>query len=146
MAGVLPTLANKVLGFTDFIKILTTELTTQDPFSPFQTEDFISQITSMQTFQTVSQLSENIKEMQNSNKMGLATSLIGKMVAVTNDNGDMVTGIVQGVDLEGNEIKIVINNQSYSLDKVVAVTVAPSEEANLMQGGVSGQLNGNNNI
>lgn len=142
MAAVIPTLANKVLGFADFIKILTTELTTQDPFSPFQTEDFINQVTSMQTFQTVSELSESIKSMGNVNKMAFASSLIGKMVAVTDDDGNMVAGIVQGIDLEQNEVKIVINNKSYSLERVMAVTGAPQQG----QGGVSDQLNGNNNI
>lgn len=146
MSTVLPTLANKVLGFTDFIKILTTELTTQDPFSPFRTEDFINQVTSMQTFQTVSELSESIKGMRNSSKMGFATSLIGKMVAVTNDNGDMITGIVQGINLEDDEVKIVINNESYSLERVIAVTIAPSIGSTAVQGGVSGQSNENNNI
>lgn len=141
MSAVLPTLANKVLSFGDFIKILTTELVTQDPFAPFQTEDFINQVTSMQTFSTVAQLSENIKSMENSNKLAFATSLIGKMVVVTNSNGDMVTGIVGGVTLEDGEVKIVIDNTAYNLDKILAITIAPTKE-----GGVSDQTNENNNI
>lgn len=141
MSAVLPTLANKVLSFGDFIKILTTELVTQDPFAPFQTEDFINQVTSMQTFSTVAQLSENIKSMENSNKLAFATSLIGKMVVVTNSNGEMVTGIVGGVTLEDGEVKIVIDNTAYNLDKILAITIAPTKE-----GGVSDQTNENNNI
>ncbi len=122
MAGVVPTLASKVLGFQDFIKILTTELTTQDPFAPFQTEDFINQVTSMQTFQTISSLSETLKNFENSSKIGFATSLIGKMVAIKADDGSTISGIVEGIVLEDNQIKIVVNNQLYDLEKVVAVT------------------------
>jgi flagellar basal-body rod modification protein FlgD len=118
----LSAVTDKILGFQDFVKILTTELLTQDPFEPFQSESMINQMTAIQTYESIVNLSKSLQKSDDVAKMTFASSLIGKVVTLIDDDGNIKSGVVNGVILEGDQVKIVVEQKAYGLDKIVAIS------------------------
>lgn len=103
--------ANDAMGKDDFLKLLTTELRNQDPLSPMDNKDFISQ---MAQFSSLEQMNNVAKSMENMNAnmtilfqhslLSQGAALIGKQVAGMDSTGEsLIEGTVEAVKwLEGN--------------------------------------------
>lgn len=103
--------ANDVMGKDDFLKLLTTELRNQDPLSPMDNKDFISQ---MAQFSSLEQMNNVAKSMENMNAnmtilfqhslLSQGAALIGKQVAGMDSSGEtLIEGTVEAVKwLDGN--------------------------------------------
>ncbi len=106
-----------------FLKLLVTQLQYQDPLNPMEDKDFLAQMAQFTT----------LEEMQNMNKtqqMSQAYSLIGKLVAgsVTNSSTlevGMVVGEVEGVIIENGKVYVSVDGMKVELDKIEAITTVP---------------------
>ena len=103
------------LGKDDFLKLLVTQLQTQDPMNPMDDTQFISQMAQFTSL-------EQMKNMNTSVQMTQATSYIGKQVTWDNDQGVEQTGVVKSVRLVNSEPKIIIGDQSIALAKITSVS------------------------
>jgi flagellar basal-body rod modification protein FlgD len=102
---------NQTLGKDDFLKLLTTELRNQDPLSPMDNKDFISQ---MAQFSSLEQANNMAKSMDTLNAsmssifqhslLNQGAALIGKHVSGMESTGEaLIEGIVEAVKwLDGN--------------------------------------------
>jgi len=122
----------KTLGQEDFLKLLLTQLTTQDPLAPKADFDSIAQMAqfsslelnkSMQT--DIAAIQTNIAAMQGDTLMSRrdqeilqANALIGRVVEVGSSNGTLSSGLVEAVVLDAGTPNIVIDGQPHSLDLV----------------------------
>jgi flagellar basal-body rod modification protein FlgD len=103
------------LGKDDFLKLLVTQLQTQDPMNPMDDTQFISQMAQFTSL-------EQMKNMNTSVQMTQATSYIGKQVTWDNDQGVEQTGVVKSVRMVNSEPKIIIGDQSIALAKITSVS------------------------
>ena len=111
-------LPQQTLGQQDFLNLLVTQMQNQDPMNPMSDTDFVAQMAQFSTLSTMDTMQSNMAEQQ-------ANGLIGLTVGVTDQQGNLVTGTVTGVDVVSGSPELVINGQTYGLSQLVAVT-APS--------------------
>ncbi len=80
----------KSLGKDDFLKILVTQLTHQDPTKPMQDQEFIAQMAQFSSLEQMQNISKNISKMTSQSAM----SLVGKFIQGPDSNsGDTISGV-----------------------------------------------------
>lgn len=101
-----------------FLQILVTQLQNQDPLNPVNSEDFVSQMAELTSVEQLTSLNQNISELHAKQDKQTVLNLLDKEVAVKNDNGELVTGMVNGASFdEGAKLKI--DSQYYNVDSIV---------------------------
>jgi len=73
------------LGQSDFLKLMTTQLQNQDPFSPMENGDFIAQMAQFSTVTGIAEMGESLKSLSNQLgefRIATATNLLGHSVLV----------------------------------------------------------------
>lgn len=96
-----PTPRGKGLGADDFMQLLVTQLTNQDPLEPTSNEDLLNQLASIRDIELSTNLSNSLTTLVGSQRYGASASLIGQYVTghVGDDpsNTKAVSGTVVGV-------------------------------------------------
>ena len=107
------------LGKDDFLKLLITQLSNQDPTSPMEDTQFISQMAQFSSLEQMTNMSTSFSKMADFLNSQEAAGTLGKTVEL--DIGDAtVQGIVEGATRGGNP-QIMVNGMYYSMDKIKAI-------------------------
>ena len=88
------------LSSEEFINILVTELTQQDPFKPNDSGAILEQLSSLRNIESQVSLQEQLKAMVDQNAISSASGLIGQQVTGLNSSNQSVSGIVRSVVIE----------------------------------------------
>lgn len=89
------------LSLQDFLQVLTTQLTYQDPLKPLDNQQFMAQIAQFTTLEQTQQMTTNLQSLVLSQAAQQSVGLIGRTVSITTASGPQ-TGVVKGVDLSGS--------------------------------------------
>jgi flagellar basal-body rod modification protein FlgD len=112
-------MASHELGKDDFLKILITQMSNQDPTSPLENTEFIAQMaqfSSLEQMTNMSQSFEKLSVMMHSNE---AASMLGKNVEL--NVGDTTTsGVVEAVT-RGSTPQVQVGGMYYDMDKIKTV-------------------------
>lgn len=84
----------------DFLKVLLTQLTYQDPLKPLDNQQFMAQLAQFTTLQQTQQLNEGVAQLLANQASLQSVGLIGRTVDFTTSSGQ-VTGTVVGLSLSG---------------------------------------------
>ena len=110
---------NDELGQTEFLELMTAQLTYQDPLKPMENGDFLGQMAQFGTVSGISELNNtfsSLSESFQSNQALQASTLVGRRVMVPSSNGYLASGeSLQGsVDLaqSAGKVTITIENQA----------------------------------
>lgn len=95
----------KELGQEDFLALLTTQLSSQDPLKPTENTDFIAQMAQFSSLEGMNQLNKSFSSLSSSlvsNQALQASALVGRTVRVTSDvaNLSLDSGIEGAVTLD----------------------------------------------
>lgn len=102
--------AGEALSKDDFMSILITQLTHQDPTAPMEDKEFIAQMAQFSSLEQMTNLSAEFGKLSQLLSLGQVMGLIGKTVEI--QSGDsIVTGIVQ--EVSGREFPQVLVNGTY---------------------------------
>src|SRR6478752_4870966 len=115
----------KDLDINQFLQLMVSELTHQDPLNPMDNTQLVQQIGELRSIAASDQLTSTLQAVQTQQSLTTASGLIGRQVtALTADNGD-ITGVIQSVSVEVNPddnakrtYKVNINGQSIDLANV----------------------------
>ena len=107
------------LGKDDFLKLLITQLQNQDPTSPMENTEFISQMAQFSSLEQMTNMSTSFAKMAAFINSSEAASTLGKTVEL-NIGDTSVQGIVEGAT-RGDNPQILVNGMYYSMDKIKAV-------------------------
>ncbi|MDR1933509.1 MAG: flagellar hook assembly protein FlgD [Spirochaetales bacterium] len=88
-------IAKDSLDKEDFLKILVTQLTHQDPTQPMEDREFIAQMAQFSSLEQMTNLNREFSRVAGIMAMGQATALIGKMVDID---------VIEGKDTAGRDI------------------------------------------
>jgi len=118
----------EMLSQQDFLKLLVTQMTSQDPLKPTDAQDLLSQMTQFSTLNANTALQTQLAQMQNLNEFSEAGNLLGKQVTLQVSDTATAQGVVTGVDTSGDVPQIIVNGQAYSLAQVLSVANATSAQ------------------
>jgi flagellar basal-body rod modification protein FlgD len=119
--GTAPPVPTQMLSQRDFLKLLVTQMTSQDPLKPTDSQDLLSQMTQFSTLNANNSLQAQLAQMQQLNQYSEAGSLLGKQVTLQLDGSKTAQGVVTAVDTSSNVPQIMVNGQLYSLGQVLSV-------------------------
>lgn len=107
------------LGKDDFLKLLITQLSNQDPTNPMEDTEFISQMAQFSSLEQMTNMSTAFSKMANFINSQEAASTIGRTVEL-NIGDTTAVGVVEGAT-RGDNPQILVNGMYYSMDKINAI-------------------------
>lgn len=81
----------------EFVKIMFTELSNQDPLKPNDSNQMLQQLSSLRSIQSDIELGSKLESIVTQNQLSTAGSLIGKYVSGLTEDGSRVIGEVVAV-------------------------------------------------
>lgn len=107
------------LGKDDFLKLLITQLTNQDPTSPMEDTQFISQMAQFSSLEQMTNMNESFNKLAEMISSSQAASVLGRTVEV--DVGDTTAqGIVEATSF-GSEPQVMVNGMYYDMARIKAI-------------------------
>src|SRR5712675_129266 len=94
------------IGSDQFLQLLVAQLKNQDPLDPVSDKDFINQLATLNTVQSLGSLNANFSEMLKLQQLTQGADLIGKTIEYTpTDGSGAKTGKVDSVSVQdGNYV------------------------------------------
>lgn len=114
------------LGMADFLKVLLTQLTYQDPLKPMDNQEFMAQMAQFTSVEQTQQLNNKLDTLITNQAALQSVGLIGRTVDVTTTGGSL-SGTVSALSLSGAAPLLTIRTAAgatvsdVSLAQVVAV-------------------------
>ncbi|ANP72476.1 flagellar hook assembly protein FlgD [Cryobacterium arcticum] len=105
-----------------FMSLLVTQLRNQDPSSPMDTNQMISQTTQLAMMEKITALSTTSDENFSLQMRTSAAALVGQNVTYTDAAGLSVSGIVSAVSFAGGVPQVTVGKASVALDAISGVT------------------------
>ena len=109
------------LTMTDFIRMMTAELTNQDPMNPMSNTEMLQQIGQMRSITSNDRLTNSIETLTLGQALSTASSLIGKTITGVNTIGETITGKVDKVTIENGEARLFVGNSVVRVGNVTAI-------------------------
>ena len=110
---------NNQLGKDDFLKLLITQLSNQDPTNPMENTEFIAQMAQFSSLEQMTNMNESFGRMASMINSSQAATTIGKTVEI--DAGDTTTrGVVEATTM-GQNPQVLVNGMYYDLNKINAI-------------------------
>lgn len=88
------------LGLQDFMKILLTQLTYQDPLKPMDNQAFMAQMAQFTSLEQSQRLNDRVQALIDNQAALQSVALIGRTVEITTETGN-ATGTVSALSLQG---------------------------------------------
>ena len=111
--------SSKELGKDDFLKLLITQLSNQDPTAPMEDTQFIAQMAQFSSLEQMTNMNESFAKMTAFVNSSEAASTLGKTVEL-NVGDTTTTGTVEGAT-RGENPQILVNGMYYNMDQIKAI-------------------------
>ena len=107
---------SQILDKDDFLKILITQLTHQDPTEPMKDTEFIAQMAQFSSLEQITNMSQDFEKLAGILSSSQALGLLGRIVEIF-DGDTLVTGVVE--EVAGRDVpRVLVNGRYYDYDKV----------------------------
>lgn len=113
--------ASTTLDRDAFLTLLITQLRNQDPMSPMEDKDFIAQLAQFSSLEQMTQMTETLDTVGQNSGYSQALSLIGKWVEYQGEDGQTLTGQVDGVSFADGSATLAVGDESIDLANVLSV-------------------------
>jgi flagellar basal-body rod modification protein FlgD len=118
--------SNTGLDRNDFLKILITQLSHQDPTQPVEDKEFIAQMAQFSSLEQITNMNEGLSKVADLVARSQALNLLGSAVDIA-DGDAKVSGIVDAVTA-GDYPQILVNGKYYDFSQVQKIKRQASEE------------------
>ena len=116
------TSSNKQLGQDDFLKLLVSQMQSQDPLNPQKDTDFIAQMAQFSSLEQTKTMSSELGQIAQGQQVTQASALLGQYVVLQPASGAPVAGQVTGVTLDSGAPQIMVNGSGYDLSQVTGIS------------------------
>ena len=108
--------ASQSLGKDDFLKLLITQLSNQDPTNPMEDTEFISQMAQFSSLEQITNMNESFSKMAAMINSSQGMNLLGRTVDM--DIGDATTqGVVEAATM-GEKPQVMVNGMYFDLERI----------------------------
>lgn len=109
------------LGKDAFLKILTTQLSNQDPSSPLEDKDFIAQMATFSSLEQLTNLNQAFEKFSGNQMSQFAVS-IGKEITWTPaGTTSSVSGVVNGISTQNGSYYYIVNEEKIPVESVTEI-------------------------
>lgn len=98
----------KPMGMEDFLKILLTQLTYQDPLKPMDNQEFMAQMAQFTSLEQTQQLNEKMTTLIANQAALQSVGLLGRTVDIGTSAGVALTGTVTALSLTGESPSLTV--------------------------------------
>jgi flagellar basal-body rod modification protein FlgD len=105
----------------DFLKLLTTQLTHQDPMNPTSDQEFIGTMAQFSALEQTTNMAKALEQMTFASQFSQSVALIGKNVDYTVDKAT-ASGAISSVAVKDGKIQIKIGDKTVTPDSIVGVS------------------------
>ena len=114
------------LGRDDFLKILITQLSYQDPSSPMEDKQFIAQMAQFSTLEQMTGMAKDFSRLTSMLMGNEASGALGKNVEIQLEGERIVQGTVQAIT-KGEAPQVLVNGNFYNWNQVSKVFAEAKE-------------------
>ena len=104
-----------------FMHLLVVQLQNQDPSSPMDTNQMITQTTQLATMEKLTSINDTGSESFSLQMRNAAATLIGKKVSYTDADGATVTGMADSVTFASGVPQVTVGGVSVALDSISGI-------------------------
>ena len=112
----------QVLDQSDFLKLLITQMTSQDPLNPKSDLDSIAQMAQFSALEQSKTMQTDMAQLSNQQQILQATSLIGSTVELKVDSDTTASGVVDSVTMSAGTPMIVVGGVAYDLSQLQKIS------------------------
>lgn len=115
----------KDLGKNEFLKLLITQLSHQDPLKPMEDKEFIAQMAQFSALEQMIAMNNTMNEMKAMYGMNKAFMFLGKSVKIFDDKtGKYIIGKVTEINItDSREPKVKVNNKFFNLKQIRGIVL-----------------------
>ena len=114
--------SNTAMQMEDFLQLLTSQISNQDPLEPMKDTEFISQMANIASLEQMQQFTKGFETFADSHKDMVAQAYLGKMVNISEDGTD-VAGIVDSVEKnDDGEVFVTVGEKNYRPANITKVS------------------------
>lgn len=105
--------SNSAMQMEDFLQLLTSQISNQDPLEPMKDTEFISQMANIASLEQMQQFTKGFETFADSHKDMVAQAYLGKKVEISEDGAE-VAGIVDSVEKgRDGQVSVTVEGKSY---------------------------------
>ena len=109
---------NSQLKMDDFLQLLTSQITNQDPLEPMKDTEFISQMANIASLEQMQQFTQGFSKFADSHGEMLAQSYLGNNVNISSNERE-ISGVVEAIDkMDDGSIKLIVDGETYDPSEV----------------------------
>lgn len=121
------TLPTQTLNQQDFLKLLVTQMSAQDPMNPQSNTDFAAQMAQFSALQTSQQTQAELTTLVGNQQVQQANDLLGRTVRLLESDGTTISGAVSAVQMNAGSPQLVVNGFTYDLSQVLSIQPATTQ-------------------
>ena len=127
------------LSSSDFMKLMITQLSNQDPLNPTDSNQMLGQISQISTLQSNTAMTQSLSTLTLQQSIGAGGNLVGKTVTGIDTDGNNITGVVNGVKVMNNKVYLAVtdsngNTNPMSMENLTQISNATSDASLVQQG------------
>jgi flagellar basal-body rod modification protein FlgD len=113
--------ASNELDSSQFMQILLTQLTHQNPLEPMDNAEMMSQFSQLNSLQELRGINSSMETVSATSQTAYMSSLIGKTVKASRADGKIIEGVVEGVVTEVDNPQVLIGDERVDLIDVLEI-------------------------
>ncbi|GAB4564817.1 MAG: hypothetical protein Kow0047_14870 [Anaerolineae bacterium] len=105
-----------------FLQLLLTQLRHQDPISPMDGEEFLSQLAQLTTLEQMWKMNESLQSFMSQQQLLQASGMIGRSIEAIDDDGRHITGMVQSARVLDGVVHLQLDSlEEVLLEQVISI-------------------------
>ena len=114
--------SNSAMQMEDFLQLLTSQISNQDPLEPMKDTEFISQMANIASLEQMQQFTKGFETFADSHKDMVAQAYLGKMVEIS-EEGQEASGIVDSVEKNSEgKVFVTVDGKKFLPANIVKVS------------------------
>jgi flagellar basal-body rod modification protein FlgD len=105
----------------DFLQLLVAQLQNQDPLSPADPTQSVTQLAQFSELQSVQNLGASFDQMLSLQQLSSGTNLVGKTIQFTDSSNQTETGTVSALSVSNGNVSLTVGSSQVPLTNVTGV-------------------------